>query len=399
MSGSESLRMEVTGQTGRNQYSKSSDASDDVDRRVSNADMVVLTDGDADGIAAAALVDYVYEGLDIEIIPVGPHRPVVWESTALDAIRHHGRDDMTVYFLDTCLSDTKSWAVEKLGYLPDETTVRFFDHHEWNNQGRVEFIEGNTSHCEIDTEMDSRTWSINGEEVDERCTAQMIFDYFTRNNVEFPSEIEDRVKAIAAGDLWLRQDAEDGGKEFIHEDTHLFMDSNEFITDQNPADRSDDPWYGYREWADAFTGDADISETVIPTFAGNYREKIDELVDFVYDNSEEFLSVRTEGDMKLASIYCGTSPNEIATRLREDGFDGVAILRPNRRVSFRGTEDFTVCDKIANELDGGGHKQASGGGLNDLNDEDIDINEYQDTYAEKLRSDVLDLMAKHAKAL
>lgn len=399
MSGSESLRMEVTGQAEVGGYSKTDEASDDVDERVSRADMVVLTDGDADGIAAASLVDYVYEGLDVEVIPVGPHRPVVWESTALDAIRHHGRDDMTVYFLDTCLSDSKSWAVEKLGKLPEETTVRFFDHHEWNNQGRLEFVEGNTSYCEIDTEIESRTWEINGEKVNERCTTQMLFDYFTRNNVEFSEELEDRVKAIAAGDLWLRQDDGNGGKEFIHEDAQLFMDSTEYITDRDLGERADEPWYGYREWAETFTGKANISETVIPTFAENFREQIDQLVDFVYDNSDEFLSVQKQGDMKLASIYCGTSPNEIATRLREDGFDGVAILRPNCRVSFRGTENFPVCDKIANELDGGGHKQASGGGLHDLKDEEIDIEKYKENYAESLREDILDLMADHAEAL
>lgn len=398
MSDQESLRSEVTGKAGTNQYPKSDEAVEDVDQRISNADMVVLTDGDADGIAAASLVDYVYEGLNVEAIPVGPHRPMVWESQALDALKHHGRDDMTVYFLDTCLSDSKSWAVEKLGYLPDEMTVRFFDHHEWPNEERREFIESNTSHCEIDTEMDGRTWTINGEEVDERCTTQMIYDYFVRNNIDFSDEIKDRVKAIAAGDLWLRQDDGEGGKEFVHDKTSTLVDGLEYITDRNPEERAEEPWYGYQEWSNAFTENTEISETTIPALAESYRTQIDELVDFVYDNSEEFLSVKEVGDMKFASVYSDTSPNEIATRLRQDGFDGVAILRPSLRVSFRGTDNFQVCDKIANKLGGGGHKQASGAGLTDLRDERIDKQDYKENYGEELRQEVLDVMSEHAEA-
>lgn len=391
MSGTQSLRSDITNGT-NTQYPKSEQAERDAENRISDADMVVLTDGDADGIAAASLVNYVYNGLDVEIIPVGPHRPMLWEGQALDALRKHGRESMTVFFLDTCLADTPSWAVDKLGYLPDEMNVHFFDHHEWPDEGRREFVEGNTTYCEIDSEVDSRTWEIGGEEVEERCTTQMVYDYFVDNEVDFPDTIENRVKAIAAGDLWLRKDTEEG---FIHPQTATLIDSLEYVTDRKPSERSEEDWYGYKTWADSIVSDSQISETEIPGLAHDYRNRIDRIVDFVYDNSDQFMSVKEINGMKFASIYGDVPPNDIAERLRQDGFDGVAILRPNFRVSFRGTDQFAVCDKIATELGGGGHEQASGAGLNTLTDGEMDETEYQNNHGEPLRSEVLEVMASH----
>lgn len=346
---------------------------DSAERVITNSDMVILTDGDADGIASAALVDTVFESLDVGMIPVGPHRRAVYPSKAMKMVAEHGREGMTVFFLDTCLGDDEEWMVAPLEQMGEKCRVMFFDHHEWTDDARVEYVEANTDYCEIDSRMET-PWELDGEPMEERCTVKMVYDYFVSNGVSFDSKITDRVEAVTVGDLWLKNDS----YEFINEETQFVMDSLEYITDIEMADRYDEPWFGYREWADAFCEtETLLSETTLSDFATDYRTRIDARLEVMFEN-DGFVTRYDHEGLDVAMVYGDVPPNDPSTVLRRDGADVVFILFPWMRGSIRGTDAFDNCHLIAEDYDGGGHDKAAGFNLRDVSPYDTKSDYYED---------------------
>lgn len=362
---------------------------DSAEAIIKNSDMVILTDGDADGVASAALVADVFDSMDVGMIPVGPHRRAVYPSKAMKMITEHGRDGMSVFFLDTCLGDDEDWMVRPLENLNEKCRVVFFDHHEWTDDERVEYVRENTSYCEIDSRMDT-PWTLAGDDQTERCTVKMVYDYFVNNGVTFDSELEDRVNAVTVGDLWLKNDE----YEFIHDDTQFVMDSLEYITDIEMSERYDQPWFGYEAWAEAFVNtDTPLSETTLAEYANDYRSRIDARLDVVFNN-DGFVKRYDHEGLDVAMVYGDVPPNDPSTVLRRDGADVVFILFPWMKCSIRGTDAFDNCHLIAEDLGGGGHDKAAGANLKDVNpyDEKAD---YYDDFGQQFHSVLLDKISEY----
>lgn len=382
-----------------NSETGNSDGKDSVDKydyldqareNIKTADMVVLSDGDADGIAAAALVDYVFDSLDVAMVPVGPHRSAVFPSKGMELVAKHGREDMTVFFLDTCLNDEEDWMVESLEDMGEQARVHFFDHHEWTNENRIEYVRENTEYCELDTLMDT-PWEINGETIEERCTVKMMYDYFVDNGVEFPDVMSDRIEAVTVGDLWLKDDE----YHFKHDDTQFVMDSLEYVTDIHMSQRYDQRWFGYGEWADAFCDvSTPLTETVLSEFATDYRNRIDARLDVVF-NGDDFVHRYDVDGLDVAFVYGDIPPNDPATELRRDGADVVVIMFPWMKCSLRGTENFDNCHLLAEELGGGGHGMASGATLRDINPYDSKKDYYEDC-GQEFHDPLIEMITEYA---
>lgn len=386
----DSIKKKLTEQS-TNTYSKSTQAEEDVSEMIQSSEMVVFTDADADGLASAGLIEYVFgDTLDICVIPAGPHRSVVWESTALDLITEHIRKDATVWILDTCFNEQDDWIVEKFKPLSEKARINLFDHHEWSDENRVEYIKQFCDYFEVDSlRDDAPEWEINGQIVSERCTAQMVYDYMVENQVEFPLFLKDRIKAVASGDLWLRNDETDT---FMHPDTALVMDSVEYITKQSYHERRTKEWYGYKLWIDHLFKEAPLQQTELQNYADEFLSNITEQVDYLLNNREEFISTQKIGSINVIVIYGDIAPNYLAEELRQEGYDLVASIRPNGRVSFRGTDNFTKCNQIADSLGGGGHEKASGASLFSLfpeNENEYSIDDYREEYGKQIREKLL----------
>lgn len=356
---------------------------------IRNSDMVVLTDGDADGIASAALIDDAFEGLSVGIIPIGPHEKALYPNQSLNLLLEEGRDDMTVFILDVCLNEDANWKVEPLIEVSERFRVLLFDHHEWTNEERVSFVDEHTSHLELDGQ-ESTSWTYDGTEYTERCTVRMIYDYLVENGVQFDDELENRVNAVTAGDLWMK----DEDKNFIHPQTQLYLDSIEYITDIGMPHRHMEPWFGYEEWAEAFCDTTtSIVETDIAGYAFEYREMINERVNILFD-TDELLTQYTRDGLDIAFVYGDIPPNEVSEELREKGIDVVIVLFPWGKCSFRGTDNFAQCHQIASDLGGGGHGKAAGAPLDDINPYNSD-KEYNKNNGEKVHEILLDKISEY----
>lgn len=379
---------------GSKEYAEKDDILAAASEKVSSADLVVLTDGDADGIASAALVEEVFDTMDVVMLPVGPHDQFLYPKEAMNLIVDEGRDGMTVFFLDTCLGDNPDWQVRPLKDLHEKARVLFFDHHEWTDDDRVEFFRENTSYCEIDSRMESE-WTVNGETIDSRCTAGMVYDYFTEQGVEFNSDLADRVDAVTAGDLWMKNDDE----EFHHSNTQFILDSLEFITDVSQANRYTDEKYGFGDWISAFRKtETSLDDTKLAKYATEYRSHINNRLDVIFEN-DEFVQHYEVSGLDVAMVYGDVPPNDPSNRLRQNGVDVVVVLFPWGKASFRSSDTFTHCHRIAEDLGGGGHENAAGGAyLDRLNEYTYSTEkDYYEDYGQEVHTALLDRIETHAQ--
>ncbi|RAW44675.1 phosphohydrolase [Halorubrum sp. 48-1-W] len=66
------------------------------------------------------------------------------------------------------------------------------------------------------------------------------------------------------------------------------------------------------------------------------------------------------GDWRVAVTYGRCSQNEVAEALRERGADAAVIVKPAGSASVRGSEGFRHAHEVAGKVNGGGHPQAAG---------------------------------------
>lgn len=329
---------------------------------INSADVLVLTDGDADGIASAALVNDVFTNLSVQMIPVGPHGSAYkYTNTAIEDIVEHGRDGMSVFILDTCLDDSDKFGFYRtpLQNLGEKCSVYFFDHHEWSNGEPKRVIEQVSEHAEFES-LD-HSWVYDGSVISSRATVKMLYDYFTRNGVSFSTMVRDRVFAVSIADTWEKESGS-----FIHNSSKMLSDSVQEITFHTPlSGRKSYSWWGYREWVNEFLTHEDAlnsTDSHISTFASRYQNRIQKELEFIKTHNE-YLCEETICGIKTGLVYGDISPNEVSEQLQSEGFDLVVTLRPNGGCSFRSSDSEPICSDIAAKFDGGGHKHSAGGHL------------------------------------
>ncbi|MDB2243832.1 phosphohydrolase [Halorubrum ezzemoulense] len=324
---------------------------------IEGSEAVVIADGDADGLACAAMIREAYdaaldvgpfedavaarlegesgsdepdepaaddegEGDDDPLGDAHAESPVGLVSagpysidTALERVEKYADDGIDLFVCDLCPDDYE-WIAEPLTELADSTdAIRWFDHHQWDDETADAVGEAGVD-------------LVVGES-DEECTADVTLrslDY------AFDDRWAELAEVTRDHDLWLKEDP-----------------------------RSDDLadysyWAGAEEYA-AVVGayGVDLPEAV-RSFVAERRVEKEARIDLAVDRAV----THEVGDWRVAVTYGRCSQNEVAERLREAGADAAVIVKPAGSASIRGSDDFRHAHEVAGRVNGGGHPQAAG---------------------------------------
>ena len=327
---------------------------------IEGSEAVVIADGDADGLACAAMVREAYDaaldvadfeaaiaarlaegdaesdaeddGDDAEesedtdaddptadaharspvgLVSAGPYSL----DTSLERVLAYADDDVDLFVCDLCPDDYE-WIAEPLEALAEEAgSIRWFDHHQWDEETAAAVRE-----LGVDL--------VVGES-DEECTADVTLR-------SLDHAFDDRWAELAAvtrdHDLWIKEDP-----------------------------RSDDLadysyWAGGEEYATVVGAHgADLPETV-EAFVADRRVEKEARIDAAVDRAV----THEVGAWTVAVTYGRCSQNEVAEALRETGADAAVIVKPAGSASIRGSEEFQYAHEVAGRVNGGGHPQAAG---------------------------------------
>ena len=324
---------------------------------IEGSEAVVIADGDADGLACAAMIRETYDaaidvadfeasiaarlgddeaeagdaperdpdaGTDADdptddahtrssvgLIAAGPYSL----DTSLERVLAYADDDVDLFVCDLC-PDEYEWIAEPLEALAETTaSVRWFDHHQWGDE---------TAAAVRDLGVDL----VIGDS-DEECTADVTLR-------SLDHAFDDRWTELAAvtrdHDLWIKEDP-----------------------------RSDDLadysyWAGSEEYATVVGAyGADLPRTV-EEFVADRRVEKEARIAAAVDRAV----VHEVDEWSVAVTYGRCSQNEVAETLRGEGADAAVIVKPAGSASIRGSEDFQHAHEVAGKVNGGGHPQAAG---------------------------------------
>ncbi len=276
-------------------------------QRLSGADVVVVADGDADGLGCVTLVRVARGGG--ALVTAGPHEireALRWVATYAD-----GAD---LYLCDLC-PDTQSDIEPLESAVAAADSVAWYDHHQWDadlaaqvREAGVDLAVGNS---------------------DEVCSTDVAL-------AELDHDFADRYAELAAvtrdHDLWIRED-----------------------------DRSDDladyaHWVEPEEYTETIREHGpDLPEQARELLAERRIEK-DRLVEKAVGRAE----MREVGPWTVGVTYGRCSQNEVAEQLKQEGADASVIVKPAGSASIRGTDSFERCHEVAEQVQGGGHPKAAG---------------------------------------
>ncbi|WP_418281145.1 DHH family phosphoesterase [Halorubrum sp. DTA98] len=314
---------------------------------VEDAEAVVIADGDADGLACAAMIRETYDAaLDVGDFEAALERRVADDvgtddgddadptenahvespvallaagpysiDTSLERVAAYADDGIDLFVCDLCPDDYE-WIAEPLEALATSCdSIRWFDHHQWDDEtvaavraAGVDLVVGDS---------------------DEECTADVALR-------SLDGGFDDRWAELAAvtrdHDLWIKEDP-----------------------------RSDDlADYSYWSGAEEYT-------TVVGAYGANLPETVHEYLEdrrvektARIDAAVDRAVTHAVGEWTVAVTYGRCSQNEVAETLRERGADAAVIVKPAGSASIRGSEGFKHAHEVAGKVNGGGHPQAAG---------------------------------------
>ncbi|OYR55770.1 DHH family phosphoesterase [Halorubrum halodurans] len=330
---------------------------------IEGSEAVVVADGDADGLACAAMIREAYDAA----LDVSDFEAAIAERTAEDGNEADDGEDRGVgvvdgddadgesddptadahtqspvglisagpYSLDTALERVVAYADDGIDLYvcdlcPDEfepieealdalstscASIRWFDHHQWDDAVAAAVRE--------------RDVDLVVGESDEECTADVTLR-------SLDHAFDERWTELAAvtrdHDLWIKEDP-----------------------------RSDDLadysyWSGGEEYATVVGAyGADLPEVVREYVETRRVEKAARI-----DAAVKRAVTHEVGDWRVAVTYGRCSQNEVAETLRERGADAAVIVKPAGSASIRGSDGFEHAHEVAGKVNGGGHPQAAG---------------------------------------
>jgi oligoribonuclease NrnB/cAMP/cGMP phosphodiesterase (DHH superfamily) len=274
---------------------------------LAGADRVVVADPDADGLGCVALLRVAFG--DAALLPAGPHEI----AEALEYVAEFGEPDLEVFVCDLC-PDSES-DIEALPAVAERaTSVRWFDHHQWDDD-LARSVEEYAALTVGDSE--------------EVCTTDVAL-------AELDYTFDDRYADLAAvtrdHDLWLREDP-----------------------------RSDDLadyayWSDPEEYIDTVVEHAADLPAEVESFLEEQRVEKEALIEKAIERAE----FEVIGEWTVGVTYGRCSQNEVAEAMREEGADASVIVKPAGSASIRGTDSFERCHEVAGQVNGGGHPKAAG---------------------------------------
>jgi oligoribonuclease NrnB/cAMP/cGMP phosphodiesterase (DHH superfamily) len=330
---------------------------------VEGADVVVIADADADGLACAAMIRERYDAAldvasfeaDIEnrlseeaagsidpedaekaddaantnevaetddaddphersavaLVAAGPYSL----DTAFERVAEYAEPGIDLYVCDLC-PDEFEWIAEPLSALLEVAgTARWFDHHQWDESAAESVREAGVELVVGDSE--------------EECTADV-----TLRSID--ADLGDRFGELAAvtrdHDLWIKEDPRSDDLA----DYAYWTSPEEYVTMVGT--------YG-----------VDLPDPVRRFLESRRVEKQDRI-----DAAVDRAAVHGIGDWSVAVTYGRCSQNEVAETLRERGADAAVIVKPAGSASIRGSEGFERAHEVAGRVNGGGHPKAAG---------------------------------------
>ena len=275
---------------------------------ITESDIVVVADPDADGLACTALIR-IARGSGA-LLPTGPHQL----REALGWVTEYADGDTEVYICD--LAPDSEGDIEHAETLVDRVgAVTWYDHHQWEDSLREQVVEAGVDLTVGDS--------------DEVCTADVAL-------AELDYTFDDRFAELAAvtrdHDLWIREDERsDDLADYAH-----WVEPEEYIETVLE--------YG-----------ADLPPNAEELLAERRVEK-EALIEKAVDRAE----LRDVGPWTVGVTYGRCSQNEVAEALRQQGADAAVIVKPAGSATIRGTENFERCPEVAAQVNGGGHPRAAG---------------------------------------
>ncbi|WP_312910332.1 DHH family phosphoesterase [Natronosalvus caseinilyticus] len=313
------------------------------------ADVAVVADPDADGLACVAMIREAYD--DVQVVPepptddqdeedgagVGedlepdadpleepeptPHRVALLPASphnveeALERVAAYADPGIDCYVCDLC-PDRYEYVEDELAALLEVAgDVSWFDHHQWDDAVASAVREAGVDLVVGDSE--------------EECTADV-----TLRSLAY--DFDDKYETLAAvtrdHDLWLREDPRSD-------------DLADYAYWTNPAEYVEvvrEYGVDFPAWVREFITERRVEkEALIEQAVG--RAKFHDV-----------------GGYTVGVTYGRCSQNEVAEAMREEGADASVVVKPAGSASIRGTDEFDRCHEVAGRVNGGGHPKAAG---------------------------------------
>jgi oligoribonuclease NrnB/cAMP/cGMP phosphodiesterase (DHH superfamily) len=276
---------------------------------LAGAEVVVIADPDADGLACAALVRRALGAG--ALVPAGPHEL----TDALAAVAEHAEPGVDVLVCDLAPDSYEEIAEPLDTLLVRAAQVRWFDHHQWDDDAASGVREAGVDLVIGDS--------------DAECSADVTLRALDH---DFDPRYGDLAAATRDHDLWIRADPRSDDLA----DYAYWTDPEEYV-------------------ATVLDGGADL-----PAEAEAYLEERRVEKRALIERAIERAELREVGPWTVGVTYGRCSQNEVGEALRERGADAAVIVKPSGGVSIRGTETFERCHEVARQAGGGGHPKAAG---------------------------------------
>jgi len=274
---------------------------------IADSETVVIADTDADGLGCVALIREARG--DAAVVPAGPHEI----DQSIEWAVEYAPEGATVFICD--LAPDSPEDIADLGALAELATVRWFDHHQWDDDLRAAVESAGVDLTVGDSE--------------EVCTADVALDGL---DYDFPERFTELARVTRDHDLWIKED-----------------------------ERSDD-LADYAMWAESEEYVATVREhgvdfpAEVEAFLEDERVEKEALIEKAVERAE----LREVAGWTVGVTYGRCSQNEVAEALREQGADAAVVVKPSGSASIRGTETFERCHEVAGQVSGGGHPRAAG---------------------------------------
>ncbi|MFC4542654.1 DHH family phosphoesterase [Halosolutus amylolyticus] len=248
---------------------------------------------------------------EVALVPASPHDV----EDALARVAEFGDEGIDIYVCDLAPDRYEYVAEELEAAVETASGVAWYDHHQWDDAVAESVREAGVDLVVGDS--------------DEECSADVVYrslDY------DFSPVYEELAAVTRDHDLWLREDP-----------------------------RSDD-LADYAYWTDP----AEYVEVVreygvdLPEWAQEFIEERRVEKQALIDRAVGRAEFREIGGYTVGVTYGRCSQNEVAEAMREEGADASVIVKPAGSASIRGTDEFDRCHEVAGKVNGGGHPKAAG---------------------------------------
>ncbi|QLG51190.1 DHH family phosphoesterase [Natrinema halophilum] len=247
----------------------------------------------------------------VALVPASPHDV----EDALARVAEYGDEGLDVYVCDLAPDRYEYVEDELAAALGTADRIAWYDHHQWDDD---------VARAVRDVGVDL----VVGDS-DEECSADVVCRSL---EYDFGPMYEELAAVTRDHDLWLREDPRSDDLA----DYAYWTDPAEYVEIVRE--------YGVDlpEWVEEF-----ISERRIEKEA---------LIEQAVGRAE----LRDIGGYTVGITYGRCSQNEVAEAMREQGADASVIVKPAGSASIRGTDAFERCHEVAGKVNGGGHPKAAG---------------------------------------